>query len=238
MRALMRNLDRGTRYLTQKDRATMTRTLIHPHLDYCQTALARPSKAARETMKRAYNYTARVVVHTSKGMWKRTVPRHRSAPALEKLNWPDWEDKIRATAAARAAKVWHEDTPPALRRLLPEAPILGTTRAATLQLLPEQTPGNQAGYKAFRYWAPQVQNETIIGLSKEATIAKIKDSGIESEESEIDGASDGSEPDQEEKAKKKGVSRVPSGDNRNSYTWKRNTDTRDRRNSRTNAVQF
>jgi hypothetical protein len=73
---------RAGKYLRESDRAQLAKALAHPHLDYCQNAMGWQSAAATDIMDRAYNRTARMVVKSE-----------RSAPALEKLKWDQWEER-------------------------------------------------------------------------------------------------------------------------------------------------
>eukprot|EP00660_Eupelagonema_oceanica_P003793 gene3793-biopygen16983 len=130
------------------------RALAHPHLDYCQSALAHPTEAAASYYRRAYHRTARVAARTE-----------RSEPALHVLEWPRWERRRAASRAAFAAKVWYEREPAALRDLLPAPPQLPEdrmhTRAMTRKEVEEPQPSLVLGQKAFRYWGPRVLNQVI-----------------------------------------------------------------------------
>eukprot|EP00660_Eupelagonema_oceanica_P019644 gene19644-biopygen39910 len=48
----------------RRDRGKFMRALAHPHLDYCQSALANPTEAAASFLRRAYHRTARVAART------------------------------------------------------------------------------------------------------------------------------------------------------------------------------
>eukprot|EP00660_Eupelagonema_oceanica_P019068 gene19068-biopygen15487 len=104
-----RTVKRACRYIGgTKIRAKLYKALCHPHLDYCQTALACPTAAAGSVLQRAYNRTARMAVRCE-----------RSAPARARLGWPRWERRRTAARAAFVAKVWEEGEPPVLRGLFP-----------------------------------------------------------------------------------------------------------------------
>eukprot|EP00660_Eupelagonema_oceanica_P019759 gene19759-biopygen2698 len=148
-----RTVKSAARYLRfRRDRGRFMRALAHPHLDYCQTALAGPTAAAVSFYVRAYHRTARIAARTE-----------RSEPALQRLEWPTWERRRAAARAAFATKVWHEREPAALRDLLPEAPRLPEegmhTRAMLRGEMQEPQPNLVLGCKAFRIWAPRVINQ-------------------------------------------------------------------------------
>eukprot|EP00666_Eupelagonemidae_sp_cell4sb_P004626 gene4626-biopygen1733 len=90
---IARSVARGMRYLQVSDRALLIEALAHPHLDYCQTALARPSAAARNSIRRAYNRTARIAART-----------RRSKPARYWAKWPEWEERRAACSEAMASR--------------------------------------------------------------------------------------------------------------------------------------
>ena len=81
-RGIARSIARSTKYLRATDRAGLIRALAHPHLDYCQEALAEPSAIALNSTTRAYNFTARIATN-----------RHRSEPARGILGWPEWQER-------------------------------------------------------------------------------------------------------------------------------------------------
>eukprot|EP00660_Eupelagonema_oceanica_P019476 gene19476-biopygen39631 len=89
-----------------EERAKFYKALSHPHLDYCQAALAAPTEAAVDSLRKAYNRTARMAVRTA-----------RSAPARAKLKWPRWGRRRAAARAAFVAKVHAEEEPPVLKEL-------------------------------------------------------------------------------------------------------------------------
>eukprot|EP00660_Eupelagonema_oceanica_P019637 gene19637-biopygen19147 len=130
------------------------RALAHPYLDYGQSALQHPTKAAESFLTRAYHRTARIAARTE-----------RSEPALRKLGWCTWERRRAACRAAFAAKVWYEGEPAALRELLPEPPQLPTdgmhTRAALRGELQEPMCNIALGRKAFCNWGPTVLNQVL-----------------------------------------------------------------------------
>ena len=64
---IARSVARGTKYLRLSDRTSLIEALAHPHLDYCQPALAEPSAEAESTLTRAYHRTARIA-HSATGM--------------------------------------------------------------------------------------------------------------------------------------------------------------------------
>eukprot|EP00660_Eupelagonema_oceanica_P019364 gene19364-biopygen24183 len=84
---IARSVARGTKFLKTSDRAGLIRALAHPHLDYCQPALAKPSAAAFNSLQRAYNRTARIAAKTQ-----------RSEPARKRLDWPTWQERSEAAS--------------------------------------------------------------------------------------------------------------------------------------------
>eukprot|EP00660_Eupelagonema_oceanica_P019298 gene19298-biopygen29592 len=150
-----RSVKRACRYIGEtKDRAKLYRALCHPHLDYCQAALAAPTAAANASLERAYKRTARMAVGTK-----------RSAPAFAKLGWPSWGRRRAAARAAFVAKVWEEGEPPSLKELLPPPLAEGLEgmlpSAARRGELVEPAPRTAAGEQAFSVWAPRVVNQII-----------------------------------------------------------------------------
>eukprot|EP00660_Eupelagonema_oceanica_P019384 gene19384-biopygen18710 len=137
-----------------EERAKFYRALSHPHLDYCQAALAAPTEAAVDSLRKAYNRTARMAVRTA-----------RSAPARAKLKWPRWERRRAAACAAFVAKVHAEEEPPVLKELFPatlaESQQGMRTRAATRGDLVEPRSHRAVGEKAFSIWAPRVLNQVL-----------------------------------------------------------------------------
>eukprot|EP00660_Eupelagonema_oceanica_P007672 gene7672-biopygen35188 len=120
---IARAVARGTRYLGKVERASLITALAHPHLEYCQTALANPSAAAADSIRRAYNRTAR-----------RATGLPRSEPARKRVGWPQWEERRAAVKEALVQRVWEEGEPECLRELLPEKDRrLASPRAATPQ---------------------------------------------------------------------------------------------------------
>eukprot|EP00662_Eupelagonemidae_sp_cell21_P057935 gene57935-biopygen70992 len=147
------------------------RSLALPHLDSCQTALARPSAKAVERMRRGYNKTARAAVWGLRALyrWKPDGESHerlRSAPARQQLRWVTWEQRRAAARAAMTAKIFHTEEPEVLRGLL------GTTTAAKIhkRRLRRHTKGcvvsfaakTQIGEKAFSVWGPRVLNSVAM----------------------------------------------------------------------------
>eukprot|EP00666_Eupelagonemidae_sp_cell4sb_P017820 gene17820-biopygen38860 len=100
----LHQIRRNARWLTTKERAHLAQALALPHLDYCQSALASPTKSATETLTRAYNRAARVSARMErKGFRRRApLPTERSEPALRTTKWPTWARRRVATAAALA----------------------------------------------------------------------------------------------------------------------------------------
>eukprot|EP00666_Eupelagonemidae_sp_cell4sb_P018094 gene18094-biopygen21334 len=126
------------------DRASLIQALAHPHLDYCQTALAHPSAAARKSIERGYNRTARIAAR---------MPR--SEPARKRLGWLASEERRSVASEIMAAKVWNTGEPKCLRELLPEEDKrrTGTSRADKRGEI-ECCPAGRIGKKAFSNWAP------------------------------------------------------------------------------------
>jgi ribonuclease HI len=151
---IARAVARGAKILKTADRAALIRSLAHPHLDYCQAALAHPSAAALNSIRRAYNRTARIAAR---------LPRKSgmSERARKKLDWPEWLEKVEAVCEALAASVWSKGEPECLRSLMPETDSreTGVTRADRRGELPEPIVG-RTGRKAFRSWAPEAHNRT------------------------------------------------------------------------------
>ncbi len=147
---IARAIARGTRYLRKADRAALIQALAHPHLDYCQTALANPSNTAQHSMQRAYDRTARIAAR---------MPR--SEPARQKLGWPKWGERIEAIREALVAKIWTEKEPACLRKLLQDDDERKTGRSrAQKRGEIEEHPAGRKGKKAFRNWAPEAHNRT------------------------------------------------------------------------------
>eukprot|EP00660_Eupelagonema_oceanica_P019559 gene19559-biopygen27315 len=153
--AIARNVKRACRYIGgAKERARLYKALCHPHLDYCQTALAAPTATANASLEKAYNRTARMAVGAK-----------RSTPALTKLGWRSWERRRTAVRAAFVAKVREEGEPAVLNKLFP--PPLAEkqegmlSRAARRGELVEPASRTAAGEKAFSIWAPRVVNQIL-----------------------------------------------------------------------------
>eukprot|EP00662_Eupelagonemidae_sp_cell21_P057002 gene57002-biopygen76514 len=147
------------------------RSLAIPHLDFCQTALAKPSARAAQRMQRGYNKAARAAVWGLRALyrWKREgepCERLRSAPARQQLRWISWGQRRVAARAAMTAKIFHTKEPEVLRGLL------GTTTAAKIhkRRLRRHTKGcvvaiaakTQIGEKAFSVWGPRVLNSVAM----------------------------------------------------------------------------
>ena len=101
-RGAMGAVSRHGRYLPKPDRVFLMRALALPYLDYCQTALAAPSAAARETLRRAYNRAVRIAVRCP-GPWVRDAagkPKGRSDAALVTAQQPTYARRRAAVAAA------------------------------------------------------------------------------------------------------------------------------------------
>eukprot|EP00660_Eupelagonema_oceanica_P019406 gene19406-biopygen43710 len=132
------------------DRAVLTEALAHTYLDYCQTALAHPSAAALDSIRRAYNRTARIAAR---------MPR--SEPARKKIGWPEWEARRAAVSQQLASRIFCEGEPKCLRRLMPEADerTTGKTRASRRGEIEQHIPRLKIGKKAFRSWATEAYNE-------------------------------------------------------------------------------
>eukprot|EP00662_Eupelagonemidae_sp_cell21_P057186 gene57186-biopygen88313 len=160
-------VSRVARHFTVKERAHLMRSLALPHLDFCQNALAGPSAAAAERMRRGYNKTARAAVWGLQALyrWKKDgepKERLRSAPARQQLRWITWDQRRAAARAAVTAKVFHTEEPEALRGLL------GHITAAKIhrRRLRRHTKGcvvtiaakTKIGEKAFSVWGPRVLN--------------------------------------------------------------------------------
>eukprot|EP00666_Eupelagonemidae_sp_cell4sb_P018095 gene18095-biopygen18637 len=141
---IARSVARGTNFLRASDRASLIQALAHPHLDYCQTALAHPSAAARKSIERGYNRTARIAAR---------MPR--SEPARKRLGWLASEERRSVASEIMAAKVWNTGEPKCLRELLPEEDRrrTGTSRADKRGEI-ECCPAGRIGKKAFSNWAP------------------------------------------------------------------------------------
>eukprot|EP00662_Eupelagonemidae_sp_cell21_P021783 gene21783-biopygen31837 len=146
---IARSVARGTKYLRVSDRAVLIEALAHPHLDYCQSALAFPSAAARDSVRRSYNRTARIAAR---------LPR--SEPAREWVEWPEWEVRRAAAEEQMASRIFCEGEPKCLRKLLPEqdARRTGITRASARGEVELYQATLKVGKKAFRYWAPEAYN--------------------------------------------------------------------------------
>eukprot|EP00662_Eupelagonemidae_sp_cell21_P015808 gene15808-biopygen88115 len=146
---IARSIARGTKFLRLSDRAVLIEALSHPHLEYCQSALANPSAEARSSVQRAYNRTARIATRLE-----------RSEPALTRLGWPKWEEKRASIRQALVCKIWNDEEPKCLRELLPEQDNRQTGRSRadargeidTLSFRPG------VGGKAFRSWGPEEYN--------------------------------------------------------------------------------
>eukprot|EP00666_Eupelagonemidae_sp_cell4sb_P018039 gene18039-biopygen7764 len=128
---IARAIARGTRFLRLSDRATLMKALSHPHLDYCQSALAKPNSRASNSMRRAYNRTARIAAR---------MPR--SEPARKSVKWESWEDKRKSASTRFAARVWSSGQPEELKELMQDE----RRKSATLR---------KVGEKAFRFWGPK-----------------------------------------------------------------------------------
>eukprot|EP00662_Eupelagonemidae_sp_cell21_P057711 gene57711-biopygen89454 len=127
------------------------RSLAIPHLDFCQTALAKPSARAAQRMQRGYNKAARAAVWGLRALyrWKREgepCERLRSALARQQLRWISWGQRRVAARAAMTAKIFHTKDPEVLRGLL------GTTTAAKIhkRRLRRHTKGAQKGHRSSR----------------------------------------------------------------------------------------
>eukprot|EP00666_Eupelagonemidae_sp_cell4sb_P017749 gene17749-biopygen30625 len=79
---IARSVARSTKFLRLSDRSSLIQALAHPILDYCQTALARPSAIASNSIRRAYNRTARIATQLA-----------RSEPARKRVQWTEWEER-------------------------------------------------------------------------------------------------------------------------------------------------
>eukprot|EP00666_Eupelagonemidae_sp_cell4sb_P004246 gene4246-biopygen27018 len=128
---IARAIARGTRFLRLSDRATLMKALSHPHLDYCQSALAKPNSRASNSMRRAYNRTARIAAR---------MPR--SEPARKWVKWDAWEDKRKSASTRFAARVWSSGQPEELKELMQDE----RRKNETLR---------KVGEKAFRFWGPK-----------------------------------------------------------------------------------
>eukprot|EP00662_Eupelagonemidae_sp_cell21_P056734 gene56734-biopygen114028 len=181
-------VSRVAQHFTVKERAHLMRSLALPHLDSCQTALARPSAKAVERMQRGYNKIARAAVWGLRALyrWKPNGESHerlRSAPARQQLHWVTWEQRRAAARAAMTAKIFHTEEPEVLRGLL------GTITAAKIhkRRLRRHTKGcvvtvaakTQIGEKAFSVWGPRVLN----AIATDAVYAQCPDGAPEIEES-------------------------------------------------------
>ena len=65
---------RATRSLSRKERTRFVQALAHPYLDYCQSALVAPTQLAEESLRRAYNRTARMAARVDQAaatQWRR-----------------------------------------------------------------------------------------------------------------------------------------------------------------------
>ncbi len=151
---------RAARHLSARDRGRLMVALAHPHLDYCQTAIAAPSHHAGDIFRRAYNHSARRAVRPWEP-WCRSprslAGRQRTDPALARLRWPTWQRRCAARRAARVSQLWHAEEPVALCSALHEAcgrPSDMVVGRRPLRALPQ--PRTQFGRKAFSLWAPQV----------------------------------------------------------------------------------
>eukprot|EP00666_Eupelagonemidae_sp_cell4sb_P017941 gene17941-biopygen15473 len=161
----LHQIRRNARWLTTKERAHLAQALALPHLDYCQTALASPTKLAAAMLRRAYNRAARMSARMErKGFRPRApLPTERSEPALRATQWPTWERRRVATAAALACSIWYSKQPPSLYAKLPTAVIHGATRSAGCRLPLIGTRLKLAQRKAFSVWARGVISKVLNG---------------------------------------------------------------------------
>eukprot|EP00666_Eupelagonemidae_sp_cell4sb_P002548 gene2548-biopygen33462 len=163
---IARSVARSTKFLRLSDRSSLIQALAHPVLDYCQTALARPSAIASNSIRRAYNRTARIATQLA-----------RSEPARKRVQWTEWEERRAAVDEAFVAKVWNKGEPKCLRELLPETDNrrAGTSRADKRGEIAEESAG-RIGKKAFRVWGPEAYNRTC---RRSTTRAKVDEKGSE-----------------------------------------------------------
>ena len=98
-----------------------------------------------DKLRRTYQRTARWAAGTC-----------RSAPALEKLRWPPWDQRRKAMQEMFAMRVWEDARPASLRELLPSttAPLLSTRIREKGEVWGRQ-PHREIGKKCFSVWGPQ-----------------------------------------------------------------------------------
>ena len=158
---IARSIARETKYLRKGDKAALIRALAHPHLDYCQNALANPSAAGKASICRAYNRTARIAAGMPTQRSK--LRTGQSATAREILEWKAPEERRELAQETFASKVWHTGQPRSLRELLPETDRVegGVTRAALRGEIEEPVAG-KVGRKAFRSWATEAYNRNCV----------------------------------------------------------------------------
>eukprot|EP00666_Eupelagonemidae_sp_cell4sb_P017912 gene17912-biopygen33807 len=156
---IARAVARGVRFLYKDDRAALIQALAHPHLEYCQTALAEPSAAALNSIRRAYNRTARMATGLK-----------RSDPARKRLRWPEWEKRREAVSEVLTGRIWHRGEPRCLREVLPDGDRRkdGITRAAARGEIDIHGARLKVGRKAFRCWGPEAYNRTCRRVEKRA----------------------------------------------------------------------
>eukprot|EP00660_Eupelagonema_oceanica_P013219 gene13219-biopygen36976 len=114
-------------------------------------ALAKPSAAASNSLRRAYNRTARIAAKTQ-----------RSEPARKRLDWPTWQERSEAASEQLVARVWNVGEPQCLRELLPDKDNRrgGRIRADRRGEIEGYRTRLRIGEKAFRYWGPEAYNRT------------------------------------------------------------------------------
>eukprot|EP00666_Eupelagonemidae_sp_cell4sb_P001594 gene1594-biopygen16244 len=158
----IRAVARSARYLSHTDRGKLIRALAHPHLDYCQSALAEPSVEAQNLVRRMYNRSARVACKVN-CWWADGQPPPPCAPLRARLRWPSWERRRCAARAALVARIHHTQEPADLAQCIPPPKREEDTngmqlRSVTNRMLPEEGAATRAGAKAFSVWAPSLLN--------------------------------------------------------------------------------
>ena len=142
-------IKRTGKYLKENDRAQLAKSLAHPHLDYCQNAMRWQSGTATDILDRAYNRTARMAAKSE-----------RSAPALEKLKWDQWEERKDKRQKTFVTKIYERKEPEILYKRIP-GKLQGSmqTRAMARGELEEPGAKLEIGEQAFGIWAPRLLNE-------------------------------------------------------------------------------
>eukprot|EP00662_Eupelagonemidae_sp_cell21_P003516 gene3516-biopygen117791 len=173
---IARSIARGTKFLRLSDRAVLIEALSHPHLEYCQSALAKPSATAADSIKRAYNRTARIAAR-----------QERSEPARQRLGWPKWEEKRAAVSEAVVCKTWNEEEPRCLRELLPAQDNRkeGKNRADKKGVISSLSFRSGIGGKAFRSWGPEAYNAVCERVGKRPKQERGKDEDKDSRHAEL-----------------------------------------------------